>query len=119
MTVRYTTPRQLEDTLEWHLRRAGFKDPVTAHGTRYVEENGEACLKASVFEYSATWMAMETLQGYEQVLREMPGVMRTEIVHEDAKNHREGTKAHSNPLRDQVIVIHRRMWNEPDLKAAG
>ena len=104
MTVHYTTPRELEGTLKWHLRRAGFENATTIGTTRYVYENGEACLKTSVNKYATVLMALETLQGYERALRELPGVVRTEIIHKDARKF---------PLRDQVIVIHRRMWEEP------
>jgi hypothetical protein len=49
-----------------------------------------------------------------RVLGALPGVVRTQIIHDDRKNHREGTMGYVNPLRDQVIVIHRRMWDEPE-----
>jgi hypothetical protein len=113
MSIRYTTPRQLEQTLTSRLRRAGYEDATAAKGTRHIAEGGQACLKGSFCKYGSVLMDPETLQGYERVLRELPGVIRTQIVHDDRTNHREGTAGHANPLRDQVIVIHRRMWEEP------
>src|SRR5258708_17327361 len=112
MIIRYTTPRQLEETLTGRLRRAGYEDATATKGTRYVHESGEPCLKASVRKYTSVSMDPETLAGYERVLRELPGVVRTQIVHDDRKDHRAGTMAHANPLRDQVIVIHRRLWDD-------
>ncbi len=105
MTLRYATPRRLEQIITDRLHRAGYEDAVMTKGTRYVREGGRACLKASVHQYSKVVMDLETLDGYERVLAEMPGVVRTEVIH-NAQGY--------NPLRDQVIVIHLRMWNEAD-----
>jgi hypothetical protein len=61
--ARYTTPRQLEETLTWRLRRAGYEDATATKGTRYVNENGEARLKASFYKYGSVLMDPETLEG--------------------------------------------------------
>ena len=104
MRIRYTTPRHLEQTLTSRLRRAGYQDATATNGTRYVDEGGQACLKASFYKYGSVLMDLETLASYERVLRELPGVVRTQIVQ---------ARGRANPLRDQVIVVHRRMWEEP------
>ena len=100
--MKYTTPRLLERMLEGHVRRAGFKDATAAKGTRYVSEGDVPCLRVSLFQWPQTAMTWELLKGYERALAELPGVVRTEIVHDG-----QGIN-----LRDQVIVIHRRMWEE-------
>src|SRR5260221_128893 len=105
MSTRFTTPRQLEGTLESHLRRAGYGDAVSTRETRYVTESGRACLRASFYKYGSVLMDLETLKSYEAALRELPGVVRTQIIHATGR---------TSLLRDQVIVIHLRMWEEPD-----
>jgi hypothetical protein len=106
MSTRYTTPRQLERTLEAHLRRAGYGDAVSTKGTRYVTDNGRACLQVSLYQYGTVLMDPEILAAYEGALRSLPGVVWTQIVHDAGKD------GSSNPLRDQVIVIHLRMWDD-------
>lgn len=81
MTMRCTAPRQLEETLVAHLRRAGYQDVTTLKGTRYVTDAGGHCLKVSVHKYATLNVPLEVLQGYERSLRELPGVVRTQIVH--------------------------------------
>ena len=105
MSSQYTTPAKLRAELEGVLRRAGFAHPSVTR-PRYVTVAERDCLEASAFEYSAVRMPLEKLEGYERVLRALPGVVSTRIVHEDR-----GT------LRDQVVVTHLRLWNEPDPEA--
>src|SRR5258708_18316426 len=71
MTIRYTTPRQLEETLIVRLRRAGYERATPTNATRYVHESGEPCLKASVHKYTSVSMDPETRAGHEAVLAEM------------------------------------------------
>jgi hypothetical protein len=106
--MRYTTPRLLEWTLEAHLRRAGCADATATKGTRYVRESGRDCLQVSLYQYGTVLMDPAVLSAYEGVLRSLPGVIRTKVIHDAGKD------GSSNPLRDQVIVIHLRMWDEPD-----
>jgi len=101
VSTRYTTPARLRAELEDALRRAGFADPVVTK-PRYVARAERNCLEAGVFQYASVRMSLETLEGYERVLRDLPGVVATRIIHED-----KGT------LRDQVEVTHLRMWDEP------
>jgi hypothetical protein len=97
----YITPRDLRWKLQQALEDAGFKNPVATWPVKYVERNGEACLRAGCFQYAHLLMHLDVLEGYENVLRELPGVVETQIVH----------KAPGiNPLRDQVIVWHWRLF---------
>ena len=100
MVYRYTTPSALRSDLAHALVQAGFAYPVCTK-PRYRTVDNRECLEASVFAYSTVRMRLETLEGYERVLRTLPGVVATRIIHED-----EGT------LRDQVVVVHLRGWND-------
>ena len=102
MITKYTTGKLLELMLEAHLRRAGFKDATAAEGTRYVSEEGVPCLRVSLFKWPQAAMSWGELKSYARALAELPGVVRTEIVHDG-----QGIN-----LRDQVIVIHKRMWED-------
>jgi hypothetical protein len=104
--MRYTTPHLLERTLEAHLRRAGYSDAIATKGTRYVREKGRDCLQVSLIKYGTVLMDPEILKAYEGVLRSLPGVVRTQVIHDAGKDGR------ANPLRDQVVVIHLRMWDD-------
>lgn len=108
MSRRYTTPRALRFDLEYALKRAGFTHPTTTKVRYRTIDDGRECLETSLFEYATTRMPLETLEGYERVLRELPGVVATRIVHEDPR---------PLGLRDQVYVTHLRKWNEPDEEA--
>jgi hypothetical protein len=67
---------------------------------RYVNNGHGPCLEAGVFEVEAR-MTLVRLQEWQRVLRVLPGVVETRIVH----NGRKG-------LRDQVQVTHLRDWTE-------
>jgi hypothetical protein len=108
MTHRYTTPAALRRELEGRMRRSGYRDATTTK-TRYVTVNDRECLEAGVFEYATTRMPLETLEGYERALQAMPGVIATRIIHEDPR----AARGNVNALRDQVVVTHLRMWDEP------
>jgi hypothetical protein len=101
----------LRGDLEAALKQAGFAG-ATCTKVRYVTRDSRDCLEAGFFEYATTRMPLETLEGYDRALSALPGVLSTRVVHDDAKNHREGTMGRLNPLRDQVIVTHLRMWND-------
>jgi hypothetical protein len=103
MAYRYTTPAMLRAELEAALKTAGFPEPACSKVRYGTADDDRPVLKTSAFRYASVRMPLETLEGYERVLRDMPGVIATHIVHED-----QGT------LRDQVQVTHLRMWDEPD-----
>lgn len=109
MGYRYTTPAVLRRDLEYKVRRAGFK-AATCTRPRYVTADGKDCLEAGVFEYATVRMPLETLEGYERALQAMPGVVATRIIHEDPR----AARGNVNALRDQVVVTHLRMWDEPE-----
>jgi len=101
-------PPAAQGTATHHMSPARLRDELTARLpaearviVKHATINGRRdFLRASIWKYPNVHTDEATLAAYAAAVADLPGIVRAEIVRGDPS------------LRDQVVVIHRRQWEE-------